>query len=100
MTEHTGSQSLFAIFALSLYSLFLIPYTIYCIFNGEDVVVQPYAQARRERTWANSAGDAPLTPPCASAAFPHGLSPPSRHAEPAGQAEEGLGGAARAAARH
>lgn len=46
MTEHKGSTSLFAIFLLSLYSLFLFPYTIYRVFGGgsEETVVQPYVQ--------------------------------------------------------
>ena len=42
MTEHKGSQPLFAIFALSLYTLFLGCYSIYHFCAGaDDTVVQP-----------------------------------------------------------
>ncbi|GIL50242.1 hypothetical protein Vafri_6471 [Volvox africanus] len=51
MVEHTGSTSLFAIFALSLYSLFLFPYTIYRLTCGasEEAVVQPYLQGKQKK---------------------------------------------------
>ncbi|GFR50266.1 hypothetical protein Agub_g12453, partial [Astrephomene gubernaculifera] len=51
MVEHKGSTSLFAIFALSLYSLFLFPYTIYRISCGgsEETVVQPYLQGKQKK---------------------------------------------------
>ncbi|GLC39388.1 hypothetical protein PLESTM_000891300 [Pleodorina starrii] len=51
MTEHTGSTSLFAIFALSLYSLFLFPYTIYRVScaGSEEAVVQPYLQGKQKK---------------------------------------------------
>lgn len=45
MVEHKGSQSLFAIFALSIYSLFLGTYTIYrCCCGSDEAVAQPYLQ--------------------------------------------------------
>ncbi|KAG2441769.1 hypothetical protein HXX76_003382 [Chlamydomonas incerta] len=55
MTEHKGSTSLFAIFLLSLYSLFLFPYTIYRVFGGgsEDTVVQPYVQGKQKKSAAS-----------------------------------------------
>ncbi|EFJ44468.1 molecular chaperone [Volvox carteri f. nagariensis] len=55
MVEHTGSTSLFAIFALSLYSLFLFPYTIYRLTCGasEETVVQPYLQGKQKQGSAN-----------------------------------------------
>ncbi|KXZ42319.1 hypothetical protein GPECTOR_162g134 [Gonium pectorale] len=51
MVEHKGSGSLFAIFALSLYSLFLFPYTIYrlCCGGAEETVVQPYLQGKQKK---------------------------------------------------
>ncbi|GIL87084.1 hypothetical protein Vretimale_14247 [Volvox reticuliferus] len=51
MVEHTGSTSLFAIFALSLYSLFLFPFTIYRLTCGasEESVVQPYLQGKQKK---------------------------------------------------
>lgn len=36
MPEHQGNSSLFAIFALSIYSLFLAPFTIYHFCNAEE----------------------------------------------------------------
>ncbi|KAG2451784.1 hypothetical protein HYH02_003562 [Chlamydomonas schloesseri] len=55
MTEHKGSTSLFAIFLLSLYSLFLFPYTIYRLFGGgsEETVVQPYVQGKQKKSAAS-----------------------------------------------
>lgn len=42
MAENTASSGLFAVFMLSIYSLFLIPYTIYRFCSaGEDVTTQP-----------------------------------------------------------
>ncbi len=59
MVEHKGSTSLFAIFALSLYSLFIIPYTIYHFCSAsEETVVQPYLQVRRRSAVAATAMEA------------------------------------------
>jgi hypothetical protein len=42
MAENAASSGLFAVFLLSIYSLFLIPYTIYRFCSaGEDVTTQP-----------------------------------------------------------
>jgi hypothetical protein len=42
MAENTASSGLFAVFLLSIYSLFLIPYTIYRLCAGADeVTTQP-----------------------------------------------------------
>ncbi|KAG2485811.1 hypothetical protein HYH03_015521 [Edaphochlamys debaryana] len=55
MVEHTGSTGLFAIFALSLYSLFIFPYTIYRLCNSGDdqAVVQPYLQGKQKKGLAS-----------------------------------------------
>lgn len=44
MEEQAGSSPLFAVFVLSVYSLFLIPYTIYklCVAAAPDEVVKPW----------------------------------------------------------
>lgn len=44
MEEQAGSSPLFAVFVLSLFSLFLIPYTIYklCVAAAPDEVVKPW----------------------------------------------------------
>jgi len=34
--EASGSTPLFAVFLLSIISIFLIPYTLYALFGGED----------------------------------------------------------------
>lgn len=54
MVEHKGSTSLFAIFALSLYSLFIFPYTIYHFCSAsEETVVQPYLQGKKKKGGAS-----------------------------------------------
>lgn len=49
MAEQEGSAPLFAIFVLAIYSLFLIPYTIYklCLAASPDEFVKPWEQVRR-----------------------------------------------------
>ncbi|MEW5311206.1 MAG: hypothetical protein WDW38_002940 [Sanguina aurantia] len=50
MPEHQGNSSLFAIFALSIYSLFLAPFTIYHFCNAEEGgAVQSY-QGKKKQT--------------------------------------------------
>jgi translocation protein SEC63 len=46
MGETEGSSPLFVIFILSIYSLFLIPFTIYklCVAAAPDEVVKPWEQ--------------------------------------------------------
>lgn len=47
MAENAASSGLFAVFLLSIYSLFLIPYTIYRFCSaGEDVTTQPVVKVR------------------------------------------------------
>jgi len=47
MAENTASSGLFAVFLLSIYSLFLIPYTIYRLCSAEeDVTTQPVVKVR------------------------------------------------------
>lgn len=44
---HTGNTSLFAVFALSIYSLFLFPYSCYSLCcRSDEEVVQPFLQVR------------------------------------------------------
>jgi translocation protein SEC63 len=44
MVEQAGSSPLFAVFFLSVFSLFLIPYTIYklCVAASPEEVVRPW----------------------------------------------------------
>ena len=44
MAENAGSSPLFAVFFLSVYTLFLIPYTIYrgCVAASPEDVVRPW----------------------------------------------------------
>lgn len=48
MPEQAGSSPLFAVFFLSVFSLFLIPYTIYklCVAASPDDVVKPWEAVR------------------------------------------------------
>ena len=48
MAEQAGSSPLFAVFFLSVFSLFLIPYTIYklCVAASPDDVVKPWEAVR------------------------------------------------------
>lgn len=44
---HTGNTGLFAVFALSIYSLFLFPYSCYSLCcRSDEQVVQPFLQVR------------------------------------------------------
>jgi hypothetical protein len=62
--HHSGSTSLFGIFLLAIYSLIVIPYTIYHLCNvPETAAVQPWekvgavvAAGRRAKGWARVAG--------------------------------------------
>lgn len=51
-----GSEQLFAVFFLSIYSLFVIPYTIYklCLAASPDEVVKPWEAVRAPRHLALS----------------------------------------------
>eukprot|EP00879_Flechtneria_rotunda_P003234 GHRR01003457.1.p1 GENE.GHRR01003457.1~~GHRR01003457.1.p1 ORF type:complete len:707 (+),score=247.45 GHRR01003457.1:307-2427(+) len=52
--ESTTSSGLFAVFLLSIFSLFLIPYTIYHFCSaGEDATTQPVAKGKKHRTFAD-----------------------------------------------
>jgi hypothetical protein len=53
--EHTGNSAMFGIFVLSIYSLFLIPFTLYrvCAGSEEEEAAQP---------WQASAAAAARTP--------------------------------------
>jgi hypothetical protein len=45
MAEEAASSGLFAVFLLSIYSLFLIPYTVYYFCSAEeDATTQPVAK--------------------------------------------------------
>ena len=46
MTDHTGSTGLFTIFLLALYSLVLIPYTIYYLCAAGPEGTQQPVKAR------------------------------------------------------
>ncbi len=48
MVEQAGSSPLFAVFFLSVFSLFLIPYTIYklCVAASPEEVVRPWEAVR------------------------------------------------------
>jgi len=61
--ESQGNSPLFAVFFLSLYSLFVIPYTIYKLCNAAsaDDVVKPWEAVR--------VLDHPLRSGCAAAAW-------------------------------
>ena len=53
-----GSEQLFAVFFLSIYSLFVIPYTIYklCHAASPDEVVKPWEAVRpHPGTWHSAA---------------------------------------------
>lgn len=51
MTEHTGNSALFGFFIISVYSLIVIPYTIYyfCGQEGSDVV-QPWKEEKKKQS--------------------------------------------------
>jgi hypothetical protein len=47
--SQAASSGLFAVFLLSIYSLLLIPYTIYVLCASEDVTTQPVVKVRGRR---------------------------------------------------
>eukprot|EP00775_Hariotina_reticulata_P009185 gene9185-9351_t len=54
MAEEAASSGLFAVFLLSIYSLFLIPYTIYYFCSsGEDATTQPVAKSKKSSSFAD-----------------------------------------------
>ena len=60
--ETSGSTPLFAVFLLSIFSIILIPYTLYAVFGGEDdkevgvgetCVLEAGMRPQRGPLWAN-----------------------------------------------
>ncbi len=51
MEEQAGSSPLFAVFVLSVFSLFLIPFTVYklCVAAAPDEVVKPWESVSPSR---------------------------------------------------
>lgn len=51
METHSGSTALFGIFALSIFSLVLFPYTIYHAFFKESDAAQPWTDKAGVSWW-------------------------------------------------
>lgn len=64
-----ASSGLFAVFLLSIYSLFLIPYTIYRLCSaGDEVTTQPVVKVRARCCWLHAAAACAVTLPTLCAA--------------------------------